>query len=893
MGEFEFALVKPWFLARRSGYNKGMSVESALQALRFDLRFVENIARIERTPARPAAYAPFPAALDTRIVEALRRRGIDALYTHQAAAIGAALRGENVVVSTPAASGKTLCYNLPVLQRLLAEPQARALYLFPTKALAHDQLAELNALTAAIPLRAAPACYDGDTPSAHRSKIRAGSRIILSNPDMLHMGILPQHPRWAAFFGSLAYVVVDEMHVYRGVFGSHVANVLRRLLRICRFYGHDPQFILASATIANPEQLAMRLIETPVSLVGPEQDGAPQGEKQIILYNPPVIDPELGIRKSAGQESAALAAHFLEHDVQTIVFGRARLATELMLTQLRDALPRDQRNRARGYRSGYLSSDRRGIEQGLRERRVSAVVTTNALELGIDIGHLDVAILSGYPGTVASARQQMGRAGRRQGVSAAILVAGAGPLDQYIIAHPRWLLERSPEHARINPDNDVILSSHLACAAAELPLRVGETLYAGSTVDASYSEKTAALLVDLVDARQLYLANGRYFWAGEGNPAQGLSLRSADADRVVIQTTGEDGEQAVIGELDREGVPLLLYKGAVYLHEGASYVVESLDWEAGLAQVRAIEANYYTRPTIGEKIEFTAIHAEREDDVIPYRAGWGDACVTSQATGYKILRRGTGELLGFGEVALPEQVLDTQACWLSFPESTIHALKAAGEWLSDPNDYGPKWPGTRDAVRQRDGYRCQGCGAAEMGGRQHDVHHKIPFRAFLSDERRREGLPPHLAWQVANRLDNLVTLCPACHHKAESGVRTRSGLGGAAALLEAVAPLFLMCDGRDLGVNVEPQDATTGLPSITIYERTPGGVGYTQQLFESLHDALQAALDLVVACACPNGCPACVGPVLEHEYALDTKKLTIALLRAAIGADLGDAGPAA
>jgi DEAD/DEAH box helicase domain-containing protein len=857
-----------------------MSVESALLSLRFDLGFMENVARIERIPARPPAYAPFPPDLDARLVDALKLRGIDALYTHQSVAVAAALRGENVVVATPAASGKTLCYNLPALHRLLREPRARALYLFPTKALARDQLAELTALTAAVPLNASPACFDGDTPSSSRARVRDASRIILSNPDMLHMGILPQHPRWAPFFGSLAYVVIDEMHVYRGVFGSHVANVLRRLRRICRFYGSEPQFILASATIANPAELATRLIEAPVTLVGPEQDGAPQGGKQIILYNPPIVDPDLGIRKSAGQEAANLAARFVEHDVQTILFGRARLATELMLTQLRDALPPAQRKRARGYRSGYLASDRRAIEQGLRERAVSAVVTTNALELGIDIGHLDAAILAGYPGTVASARQQMGRAGRRHGLSAAIMVAGAGPLDQYIISHPAWLFERSPEHARINPDNDIILSAHLACAAAELPLRAGESL--GADTEELPSGRTAGLLADLVDAGQLYLSNGRYFWAGEGSPAQGAGLRSASADRVVIQARDDEGKPVVIGELDREGVPLLLYKGAVYLHEGGSYVVESLDWEAGLAQVRAIDADYYTRPIIGEKIELTAVYASIEDETRPYLCGWGDARVTSQPSGYKILRRGTGELLGFGEVDLPEQVLDTQACWLAFPERTVDALKQAGDWLSDPNDYGPRWPVTRDAVRRRDGYRCQGCGAGEIGGRQHDVHHKIPFRAYLSDERRREGLPVTLAWQVANRLDNLVTLCPACHHKAESGVRTRSGLGGAAALIEGVAPLFLMCDGRDLGVIAEPQDANTRLPTITVYERTPGGVGYAQQLFASLDEALRAALDLVSACPCPNGCPACVGPVLEHEYALDTKKLTLALLRAAL-----------
>jgi DEAD/DEAH box helicase domain-containing protein len=506
------------------------------------------------------------------------------------------------------------------------------------------------------------------------------------------------------------------------------------------------------------------------------------------------------------------------------------------------------------------------------------VVATNALELGIDIGDLDAAVLAGHPGTIASARQQMGRAGRRHGASVAVLVAGAGPLDQYIITHPQWLLRQSPEHARINPDNEVVLAAHLACAAAELPLRAGEVL--GNAARGV----TEVLLADLVEAGQLYLSGGRYFWAGEGSAAQALSLRSAGSDRVVIQARGEDGRPAVIGELDRESVPLLLYEGAVYLHEGASYVVERLDWAAGVAAVRALDADYYTRPVMGEKIEVLATHGQLAGEMRPCHLGWGDVRVTSQATSYKIIRRGSNEVLGYGQIDLPEQTLDTQAAWLAFPPQTVEALKAAGAWLSDPNDYGPEWAATRDAVRLRDAHRCQGCGTAEMAGRQHDVHHKIPFRAFVADEKRREGLPAHLAWKVANRVDNLVTLCPSCHHQAESGIRTRSGLGGAAALIEGVAPLFLMCDGRDLGVAAEPQDTNTGMPTITVYERTPGGVGYAEQLFESMPELLQAALDLVTNCPCDSGCPGCVGPVLEHEYALDTKELSRALLKAALSA---------
>ncbi len=933
-----------------------MSVESALAALRVEPRFMRNIARWEHLPARSARLAAIPLALDSRLAAALDSRGISALYTHQVAAVEAALAGEHVAVATPAASGKTLCYNLPVLHRLLADPRARALYLFPTKALAQDQLAELRDLTGLpngdretrrqgdkqgrrpspplpippspyLPLSPFPplncATYDGDTPSAQRGKIRDGARIILSNPDMLHAGILPQHPRWAGFFANLAMVVIDEMHVYRGVFGSHVANVLRRLRRLCRFYGSSPQFMLASATIANPGDLAERLVEAPVAVIGPEQDGAPQGERHVIFYNPPLIDPALGLRRSNTAEAADLAAHFVAHDVQTIVFARTRLLSELALADLRlriadcgtaDANPQSATRNPqsiRGYRSGYLPEERRAIERGLREGKVHGVVATTALELGIDIGQMGAAVLAGYPGTVASTRQQMGRAGRRQGASIGLLVAGAEPLDQYIITHPGWLLGRSPEHARVNPNNEIILAGHLACAAAELPIRAGEEFAPGgnrgfsrpvvprenpaeaSSPDVPQPHSIMALLNDLTEAGQLYRSGDRYYWAGDGSPASALSLRSTGPDRVVIQTADDAGRPQVIGEVDRPSVILFLYQGAIYLHEGTTYVVERLDMDAGIAHVRPVAADFYTRPVIGEGIEVLTTVGDSgrttadspvsnlQPPTVNFQSAWGDVRVIRKASGYKIMRRGGNEMLGFGEIDLPEQTLETQACWLTISQDLIDTLKAAGEWLSDPNEYGPNWPAQRAAARQRDGYRCQGCGIPEAGGRQHDVHHKIPFRAFVADASLREGLPAALAWQVANRPPNLVTLCPACHRRAETAVRTRSGLGGAATLLAGVAPIFLMCDPRDLGVVTEPQDPTSGLPTITLYETAPGGVGYAEQLCAAMPDLLAAARDLAAACPCENGCPACVGPVIEHAYALDTKALALALLEKA------------
>jgi DEAD/DEAH box helicase domain-containing protein len=881
-----------------------MSIETALQALRLEPRFMANVARWVTIPDQPARYGAFPNGLEDRLVRTLSARGVSQIYTHQAEAIEAALRGEHVAIVSPAASGKTLCYNLPVLDRLLRDPQARALYLFPTKALAQDQLAELRAFMPLITC----ATYDGDTPSAERAQIRDAARIVLSNPDMLHAGILPQHTRWAGFFSSLRAIVLDEMHVYRGVFGSHVANVLRRLRRVCRFYGGDPQFILASATIANPADLTGKLIEAPVTLIGPDRNGAPQREKQVLFYNPPLQDPALGIRRSSSLEAADLAAHFLAHDVQTILFAPARLTVELMVTYLRDiapfGLPADlsfddpttrgrsagsgvaiPRSAIRGYRGGYLPSERREIERGLREGKVRCVVATNALELGIDIGQLDAALLVGYPGTIASTRQQMGRAGRRQSGSVAVLIATPAVVDQYIVRHPEYVLIGSNEHALINPDNEVILAGHLTCSAAELPIGTGEPF--GEARD------IGDLLADLVEAGQLYRAANRFYWAGTGYPAAGISLRSSSPDRIIIQTSDPAGKPAILGEVDRFSGPRFLYEGAIYLHEGAPYSVERLDWNAGIAIVHSTDVDYYTRPTIGEKIEILTERQTTKDEgwrtteapagsQLPapvFQVAWGDVRVVSQATGYKIIRRTTHELLGLGTIDLPEQVLETQACWLAFPERLIEQLKADNQWLSDPNDYGPLWASQRDAARARSGYRCEGCGTPEAGGRQHDVHHRTPFRAFVADPELRGGLPADEAWKVANRPDNLVTLCPICHHRAEAAVRMRSGLGGMAALLAGVAPLRLMCDPRDLGFVVEPRAPNSGLPTVTIYEKVSGGVGYAREMYDSMPELLSAAYDLVSQCPCERGCPSCVGPILEHEYALDSKLLASAILK--------------
>src|SRR5687767_6157132 len=436
------------------------------------------ITTVRRLPPLEARYAPFGDALDARLCDVLRHRGVDQLYTHQALAIDHALAGRHVVVTTPTASGKTLCYNAPVLSTILRDPSARALYLFPTKALAQDQLAELHDLSDHLSrrndLEIGVFTYDGDTPQDARRAIRGRAHVVLSNPDMIHSGILPHHPRWAKLFQNLRYVVIDELHAYRGVFGSHVANVLRRLRRVCRHYGAEPQFIMASATIANPAEHAGAIIGAPVHEIA--ESGAPTGDKLFICYNPPVVNPELGIRAPYLGEAAHLALRFLRERIPTIVFAQSRLSTEVLLTAIKAGVADKTGDSGivRGYRGGYLPTRRRAVEQGLRDGDVLGVVSTNALELGVDIGHLDAAVLAGYPGTIASLWQQAGRAGRRTEPSAAILVASSAPLDQFMMSHPDYLFGTSPEHARINPDNPFILVNHLKCATFELPFPEGE-----------------------------------------------------------------------------------------------------------------------------------------------------------------------------------------------------------------------------------------------------------------------------------------------------------------------------------------------------------------------------------------------------------------------------------
>jgi DEAD/DEAH box helicase domain-containing protein len=617
---------------------------------------------IRHQPAREGEYADIPEGVAPVLRKALESRGIPRLYTHQAEAFALCTEGKNVVVVTPTASGKTLCYNLPVLQRLVEDSSARAMYLFPTKALAEDQLQEFQSAVDETGCEIRAFTYDGDTPQDARRAIRERANVVLTNPDMLHSGILPHHTRWAKCFENLRYVVIDELHYYRGVYGSHLANLLRRLKRVCEFYGSKPQFICCSATIANPKELAEALTECPFELV--DRNGAPSGEKYFVFYNPPVVNRQLGIRRSYLHETRRIATEFIERHQQTLVFANSRLATEILLKYLRDACERGPLpgDRIRGYRRGYLPRERREIERKLREGEIRAVVATNALELGIDIGSLDAVVMAGYPGSIASSWQRAGRAGRRQSASLAVLVASSAPLDQYVIEHPDYFFDRSPEHAHINADNLEILVNHLKCAAFELPIRDGERFGPHDT------RELCRFLGE--EAGLLHHSAGCWHWTSDTYPADAVSLRAISSDNfVVVDITGE---HQVIAEVSFPTALTTLHEKAIYLHEARQYQVEKLDFEGRKAYVRSVDSDYFT-----DAIDYTQVNELEEFescDVHGARAVHGDVRVNNQVVGFKKVRFYTLENVGAGNLSMPEQELHTTAFWLHFPAAFLSRL---------------------------------------------------------------------------------------------------------------------------------------------------------------------------------------------------------------------------
>ncbi|MBR0320076.1 MAG: DEAD/DEAH box helicase [Clostridia bacterium] len=630
-----------------------MNLPQLLEQLKNSPSFMENVTRWQVLPAREARFAPFPEGVDERIPAALKKHGVHQLYTHQAQAFASASRGEDFVVVTPTASGKTLCYNLPVLNEILHNPDARALYLFPTKALSADQVSELYELITLMDVDIKTFTYDGDTPGAARRAVRQAGHVVVTNPDMLHSGILPHHTKWVKLFENLKYIVIDEIHSYRGIFGSNLSNVLRRLLRLCAFYGSHPQFILCSATIQNPRELAETLIGRPVTLV--DDNGAPSGEKHVVFYNPPVVNAQLGIRKGVMPETRAISSMLVKNGVQTIVFGKSRLQVEVLTRQLKELVsdPLGYSGKVRGYRGGYLPSERREIEQGLRSGKIQAVVSTNALELGIDIGALEACVLCGYPGTIASTWQQSGRAGRRHGVSATFFVASSSAIDQFIVTHPDYFFSQSPENALLNPDNLYVLLNHFKCAAYELPFKDGEGLgnAAGGEEMLSYLE----------DAGILRHVGDTFYWSAEDFPASELSLRTAMTENYLIIDITDPAHPRMVGEMDRFTVPMLLHENAIYMHEGQTYQVEKLDFDACKGYIRKVNVDYYTDADLN--VSLSLLDIEKEEP----HAFYGEVKVTALVKIFKKMRFDTGENLGFGPVRLPETDMHTTAMWMTLP----------------------------------------------------------------------------------------------------------------------------------------------------------------------------------------------------------------------------------
>jgi DEAD/DEAH box helicase domain-containing protein len=642
------------------------TVQEILGTLVARYRKDEVLTAVRQIPAREAKFRPIPAWATSALSEAYAAKGIQELYSHQAVTAQLVHDGKNVVVVTPTASGKTLCYNLPVLNAVLENADTRALYLFPTKALAQDQLAELHDLSKRLDDRFGVFTYDGDTPSDARKAIRERGHVVLTNPDMLHTGILPHHTKWMRLFENLRYIVIDELHTYRGVFGSHLANVLRRLRRVARFYGSNPQFICCSATIANPAELASQLVEQEVEVV--EENGAPAGEKLFVFYNPPMVNRNLGIRRSYINESTRVAKEMLARKLQTIVFANSRLHTEILLTYLQQANPPKpgQAEPIRGYRGGYLPGERREIERGLRDGRILGVVTTTALELGIDIGSLDACVMAGYPGSIASTWQRAGRAGRRSGSSCAIFVASSAPLDQFIVQHPDYFFGSSPEHAHIQPDNLEILVNHLKCAAFELPLSPEERF---GNVD------LPELCEQLGEAGFLHKSGGNWHWVQEAYPADTISLRSVTSDNfVIINTTGEEnGGPEVIGEVDFASALTTVHPKAIYIHQGQQYHVERLDFDKRKAYVKRVNVDYYT-----DAIRYTQVRvleiAEEQSIPGPAARAHGDVLVRSQVVGFKKIKFFTNENVGSGKLELPENEMHTTAFWLTLGHSLLAEL---------------------------------------------------------------------------------------------------------------------------------------------------------------------------------------------------------------------------
>lgn len=789
-------------IEERSRHRDAAGVLAIAAALQASARFGPRFERWHEIAPRPARTEAFSSAIDPRIADVLRSRGIRELYEHQARAVAAAREGKDVLVATPTASGKTLCYTIPVLQALLESGgSARSLLLFPTKALSQDQAAALTSQVEALGERWHAFTYDGDTPPPVRRTLRDRGHLVLTNPWMLHAGILPNHAKWSELFKDLRFVVVDEVHTLGGVFGSSVANVLRRLVRIARHYGSDPRFLLGSATLAEPAAHAKRLLGRDVTVIA--EDASPSGRRIFGVYNPPILNPVAGLRANALEEARELASVVCGKDHQTIFFCRRRTAVEVLTKYLKEGADRFGLSPAeiRGYRGGYLPNLRREIEEGLREGVVKVVVATNALELGIDVGALDVAVLVGYPGSQASFWQRAGRVGRRGKPSLVVQIARSDPVDQYLAHHPSYLFGAPQEKIGLDPDNLVILSEQVKCAAFELPFREAN----GALEDPSYASVPAARpILDYLaeDAKLLQHRGDTWYWMTDAYPAQDVALDGEEPDNVLILDA--DTKKAV-GEIDRPDALTTVHDGAIYQVEGETWIVERFDHKNRRAYVRKVETDYFTEAEVDTEVRVLRLEERRSrarpeggehgglEDVSVWR---GEVHVTSVATQYKKIRYYTRENVGAEDIHLPPEEKDTEAFVVTISDATAADL---------------------------------GISSGDRGS----------------------------AWR------------------------------GVAKLCRRVAPLFLRCQPRDLGVSAHVRSPHFRRPALFLYDAVRGGVGLSDLLFRDHRALFTAALEVVARCACERGCPACVGP--PEEVGMVGKELARAVLEhLATGPELGD-----
>ena len=797
-----------------------MDVAALLKRIESRKDYGGQLQHVRVLPERAGRFATPEKALPESLVRLLSAKGIEQLYCHQVEALELARAGRDLVVVTGTASGKTLCYNLPILESAVAE-SGRALYLFPTKALAQDQLKGLLELVASDPELARavlPGVYDGDTPTAQRRRIRGEANLVLSNPDMLHASVLPYHPKWATFFAELKYVVVDEVHTYRGILGAHVSAVLRRLMRVCEHYGAKPVFLAASATIANPGELTSRLLGRDVAVV--DDDGSPRGRKYFALWNPSPQGKDSLARRSANDDAVLWMVESLKAGGQALAFTRTRQAAELIHRYAREELAAQHSplaDKIRAYRGGYLPNERRQIEQDLFSGNLRGVAATNALELGIDIGTLDVALLVNYPGTIASSWQQAGRSGRRHDESLAVLLAGNDPVDQYLLRHPDYFFAQSPEHAVVDPNNPYVLAKHLPAAAFELPLRPDGDLDRFGPL----APPIAGALHDqgiVVDVKQ------QYYFSGGQNPAVGVSLRhmSDNTFSIVLmererqlasQRTGASShpaqEHTVIANVDAISAPELVYPEAIYLHNSETYLVRELDLLGKVAYVERRETDYYTQAVLESNVRITG---ERETNDAFSRAllGYGDVDVAWQTVAFKKIKFATRENIGLGPVDIPAQNLQTTAVWLAPDDGLRAEMKAAG-------------------------------------------------------------------------------------------MRASEGVVGLRNLAVVALPLVAMCDSRDLGGVVDSKNL--GHTTMIVYDRYPGGLGYSERGFANMPRLLAICLEMVRDCPCDDGCPSCVGlpnlrpaihsdPDLTRGHPMPSKQATIRLLELLTAANVSLGEPA-